>query len=201
MITTVVGTQKTRIKTPGVRETLEWEHMDIAEIATLASTPSFLGDTRVFVLEGALSGVRADEFFDLLDGLLASSHLFIFEEEKLLKKPATLLAEKKVTVHMAPPEKKAEEAFNVFSIANAFGARDRKKMWLLLNGAFNHNIAPEAVAGMLHWKIRDLLLKGSSLYSKAELKDLSGRLVVLYHESHRGGGELALLLERFILRV
>lgn len=202
MITVIVGTHKTRIKTPGVREVLSWEDMAITEIATLASTPSLLGDTRVLVLEGALSNERADEFFSILDGLLASPHLFIFEEEKLLKKPATLLAEKKVEVHVAPVEKKeAAESFNVFSIANAFALRDRKKMWLLLNAALQSNAAPEAVAGMLHWKVRDLLLKGSAAYTKAELRTLSRRLVVLYHESHRGGGELALLLERFILQV
>ena len=131
MIEVVVGKSggrtKRRKNTP---EELRWEGMLVEEIATLASTPSMLGDSRTFILEGALTGELGEEFLALTEGLQKSPHTFVFQEEKLLKKPLDFLAKKGVAVERLPEEKK-EEVFNVFSIANAFAARDRKKMWLL----------------------------------------------------------------------
>ena len=180
-------------------EELQWPQMTIEEIATLASTASLLGDINTFVLVGALHSERADEFLSLAAGLLLSPHTFIFEEEKLLKRPTDLLnkAGIKITTHAAP---KKAESFNVFALANVFALRDRKKFWLALVSAFRAEVAPEAVSGMLHWKVRDMLSKGAGgKYSSRELKKISRQLVSLYHDSHRGGGDLELLLERFAL--
>lgn len=202
MIEVWVGKSGRRVKRrKGATEELRWEVVGVEEIATLASTPSLLGDSRTFVLEGAFSGEQAEEFFALAEGLQKSPHTFIFQEEKLLKKPLDFLAKKGVTVEHLPEDKK-EEVFNVFSIANAFAARDRKKMWLLLGEALRAGVAPEALMGMLHWKVRDLLAKNTpGKFTQAELKTISRELVVLYHDAHRGVGPLDLLLERFVLRV
>ena len=202
MIEVVVGKSggrtKRRKNTP---EELRWEGMLVEEIATLASTPSMLGDSRTFILEGALTGELGEEFLALTEGLQKSPHTFVFQEEKLLKKPLDFLAKKSVTVEWLLEEKK-EESFNVFSIAQAFALRDRKKMWLLLGEALRANVAPEALAGMLHWKVRDLLAKNApGKFTQTELKTISRELVTLYHEAHKGGGSLDLLLERFVLKV
>jgi len=202
MIEVIVGKNRGRIqRRKEAPEELRWEGMSVEEVATLASTPSLLGDSRMFVLEGALSGEQAEEFLAIAEGLQKSPHTFVFQEEKLLKKPLDFLAKKGVAVERLPEEKK-EEVFNVFSIANAFAARDRKKMWLLLSEALRTDVAPEALAGMLHWKVRDLLAKNApSKFTRAELKVISRELVTIYHEAHKGGGSLDLLLERFLLRV
>jgi len=205
MIEVLVGTHAARAKRKTPLEDLRWETMSVEEIAMLASTPSFWGDARVFVLEGALTGERAEDFFGLIDGLQKSPHTFIFKEEKLLKKPLDLLAKKGITVEQSKEPKKdsaAKEPTNVFALANAFGARDRKKMWLLLVQALRADTAPEAIAGMLHWKVRDMLAKKTpGKFTVEELKNISRELVALYHDAHRGGGSLELLLERFVLRV
>ena len=49
---------------------------------------------------------------------------------------------------------------------------------------------PEAVAGLMAWKARQI-----------KNVKLSRELVALYHDSHRGAGELELLLERFALKL
>jgi hypothetical protein len=135
----------------------------------------------------------------LANGLQDSPHIFIFEEEKLLKKPTDALAKAgiKPTVLVAP---KKAEAFNVFAIANALANRDRKSAWLLLSSALRAGVAPENIAGMLHWKARDMVAAGrSAKYSRTELVGLSRTLVEMYHDSHRGAGDLGLLLEKFVL--
>ena len=179
---------------------LEWEKVSTEEILALATTNSLLGDTQTYKLSGALSGDRAEEFFDIAKDLAASPHRFIFIEEKLLKKATDKLAKAgvEVIIHTAP---KKEEAFNIFSLTYAFSVRDRKKLWLLLTEALRTGVAPEAIAGILHWKVRDMVVKPSPKFSRRELASVSRELVSLYHDSHRGAGDLALLLERFVLLI
>lgn len=182
-------------------EELVWERMDTEEIATRASTGSLLGDTQGYVLVGALQGEKGEEFLSLAKGLVASPHVFVFEEEKLLKKPTDILTKAGVQIDMLPAVKK-EEPFNVFGLANVFAMKDKKQLWLQLQESERRGVAPEAIAGMLHWKVRDMLGKGMlGKFSEKELTSHSRKLVRLYHDSHRGGGELSLLLERWALKL
>ncbi|OGC88751.1 hypothetical protein A2419_03255 [Candidatus Adlerbacteria bacterium RIFOXYC1_FULL_48_26] len=179
---------------------LKWETITIEELADIASTPTLFGGSQTYKLAGAIAGERGEEFLELADGLVESPHTFIFEEEKLLKKPTDILKKAGAKLEIHEPKKK-EETFNMFALATVFGTRDRKKLWLMLNKASRAGAAPEAVAGMMHWKVRDMMAKGSSTYKKEELQKISRTLVTLYHDSHRGAGDLELLLERFALKL
>ena len=177
-------------------EELKWEAMSAEELATLASTPTLTGEARAFLLAGALAGERGEEFLELAEGLVESPHVFLFEEEKLLKAPLTTLEKAGANVRVLKTEPK--EKFNVFALAGALGSRDRKKLWLLLMEALRQGVSPEAIAGMLAWKARTAC--ASARGAERELwGKLSRSLVVTYHEGHRGGGDLELLLERFAL--
>lgn len=171
-------------------EELKWETMSAQELATLASTPALFGGARTFVLRGALAGERAEDFFELAEGLADSPHTFIFEEEKLLKKPTDVLTKAGAKIEIGKTEKKEEFRFDRFGLTSALANRDKKKLWLGLNHALRQGEKPEALAGLLAWKARQM--KDASL---------SRQLVWMYHDSHRGFGELALLLERFALKL
>ncbi|HVY73106.1 MAG TPA: hypothetical protein VG984_03610 [Candidatus Paceibacterota bacterium] len=179
---------------------LRWESLAPGEILAMAGTSSLLGGSEIYLLVGALAGERGEEFLDSAGELVASPHTFVFEEEKLLKGPTTAVTKAGAKVEVAEVKKKAE-SFNMFGLATIFGMRDKKKLWIELNKAARAGTAPEAVAGMLHWKVRDMMQKGSTKYSKSELTTLSGELIALYHDSHRGAGDLGLLLERFALKL
>lgn len=191
----VVGASKA-----GPAEELKWEALSQEELANLASTPALFGGAQTYRLVGALTGERGEEFLELAEGLVESPHTFIFEEEKLLKKPTDILKKAGAKLEVHEPKKK-EETFNMFALAQVLGARDRKKLWIMLMKASHADAAPEALAGMMHWKVRDMLVKGSTTYTKEELVRMSRTLVTLYHDSHRGAGDLELLLERFALRL
>ncbi len=169
----------------GKGEELNWEAMSSDELVSLASTPALLGGARTFRMSGALAG--RDELLDLAEVFAESPHTFIFEEEKLLTAPTEALKKAGAKIEVAPAKKK-EEPLNIFALGGALAARDRKKLWLLLLQALRGGASPEAVAGVLAWKAR-------------QMKDaeLSRQLVTLYHDSHRGAGDLELLLERFAL--
>jgi hypothetical protein len=170
-------------------EELKWDGLSGEELSTLASTPSLFGGARIFLLQGALAGERGEEFLDLAEALVESPHTFVFEEEKLLKAQKEKLAKAGVKVEEVKSEKK-EWRFDHYGIAAALGAHDKKKLWLGLMQAAKAGEKDEMLAGLLAWKAR-------------QMKDakLSRELTFMYHDSHRGAGDLELLLERFALKL
>jgi hypothetical protein len=170
-------------------EELKWEAITQDELRSLASTTALFGGTSTFVLVGALYGERGEEFLDVAEAFVESPHTFVFEEEKLLKKETDALTKLGAKIEIIKTAKK-EFTFDQYGVAAALGSKDKKKLWLGLISAFRAGEKAEAVAGLMAWKAR-------------QLKDvkLSRELVSLYHDSHRGAGDLELLLERFALRL
>ena len=181
-------------------EDLDWQDVNGEELVSLAQTETLFGGALAYRFDGALSGERGEVFLKIAKELATSKHLFIFREEKLLKGPTGVLEKvgAKIEIHTALVKK--ERGFDAFGTTAALAARDRKRLWL---GVVKANLAgekPEATAGILVWKARQMLTGApSAKYKKDELKELSRALVALYHDSHRGAGDLALLLERFAL--
>ncbi len=176
-------------------EELKWEGISQEELVSLASTPALFGGKQTFVLEGALAGERGEEFLDLLEVFAESPHTFIFVEEKLLKGPRDALVKAGAKIEEVKKEKGMDlpagrREFDTFGVAAALGAKDKKKLWLGLVQSFAAGEKAEAVAGLMCWKARQM-----------KNADLSRQLIKLYHDSHRGVGELELLLERFALRL
>ena len=174
----------------GSAEELKWGEMSSEEIATLASTPTLFGGTRTFSLSGVFASERGEEFLEIAAGLADSPHTFIFEEEKLLKKPTEALKKAGAKIEIQKSEKKEEYRFDRFGLTSALASRDKKKLWLGLTKALREGEKPEALAGLLAWKARQI-----------KDADLSREIVWMYHDSHRGLGDLALLLERFALKL
>ncbi len=170
-------------------EELKWNSLTSEELVSLASTPALFGGAQTFVLEGALNGERGEEFTDLLEVFAESPHTFVFHEEKLLKAETEALKKAGAKIEIEKAEKK-EYRFDNFGVAEALGKKDKKNLWLGLMRSWAAGEKAEAVGGLLCWKAR-------------QMKDikLSRELVRLYHDSHRGAGELELLLERFALKL
>jgi hypothetical protein len=184
MLLVVVGTNKKK----GAEE-LKWENISTEELVMLASTQALFGGARTFLLRSAIAGERGEEFLDIAKELSESPHTFIFEEEKLLKAPIEALTKAGAKIEIKKEEKK-EWRFDQFGIASALGSHDKKKLWLGLMQALRAGEKAEAIAGLLAWKARAM---GDA--------DLSRKLTFMYHDSHRGAGDLELLLERFALKL
>lgn len=85
------------------------------------------------------------------------------------------------------------------SLVDALGARSPEKLWLEINRALSRGDAPEMLLGLLHWKARDLMQKGSRVWGAQESRRLSLSLIELLQNSRRGGLELGVGLEKFAL--
>ena len=170
-------------------EELKWQELSGEELVAMAATGALFGGDQTFVLEGALCSERGEGVLDLLEVFAESPHTFIFVEQKLLKAETDALKKAGATVEIEKAVKK-DYVFDNFGVAGALGRKDKKSLWLGIIASFRAGERAEAVAGLLCWKAR-------------AMKDvkLSRELVQLYHDSHRGAGDLELLLERFALKL
>src|SRR3989338_829851 len=115
-----------------------------------------------------------------------------------------------------------KKEFNIFSITDAFGRRDRKEAWVLYQKALAADISPEEVHGILFWQVKNIAVvqeardskesglspfvfmkakQFASRFKEGEIETKATELVSLFHEGRRGGSELDIALERFILSI
>jgi hypothetical protein len=94
--------------------------------------------------------------------------------------------------------RKEERGFNG-ALINALAARDRTQLWLEVARSLAAGDAPEQLHGLLHWKARDLMQKGSRVWKPAEARRLSLSLIDLLITTRRKGLDLSESLERFAL--
>ena len=135
-----------------------------------------------------------------IDNLAASDNAIIILAPKLVAtKAKNLIAKAKVEYkYDAPAAREDARGFNS-SLVNALGARSPEKLWLEINRALHAGDAPEMLHGLLHWKVRDLMEKGSREWNPKESRQLSLALIELLQNSRRGNLDLALSLEKFAL--
>ena len=112
--------------------------------------------------------------------------------------------------------------FNIFSLTDAFGTRDKKKLWVLYQQALASGSQPEEIHGILFWQLKSMILAAESgsaaesglkpfvyqkskgfaaRFSRDELRSLSGAFIDIYHNARRGISEMDVALEKFILSI
>lgn len=137
-----------------------------------------------------------------LDTLATSDNAIIILAPKLpAVKAKKLVAKAKMEYKFDKPATfEAKRGFNA-SLVDALGARNREKLWLEVNRALAAGDAPEMLHGLLHWKARDLMVKGGRAWTPREARQLSLALIELLQSARRGGLTLNLALEKFALSV
>jgi hypothetical protein len=95
-------------------------------------------------------------------------------------------------------EKPPARGFNG-ALVNALAAKDGPVLWKEIQKAYRLGDAPEAVHGLLSWKARDLMQKGSGKWGKDGARKLSRDLIELLSDSRSGDLPLKESLERFAL--
>lgn len=170
-----------------------------------------------------LQDIVFDKGFGLTPKLSAMSEsetVFVILEEGLLKAETELLKPYAKVWKILDLPKGRDEKFNIFSITDSFGARDKKVTWVLLQKALRSGVASEEVLNILIWQAKNLLLakrepdmrktgispfvyekarKYSANYTLPELETMSRSLVSMFHESHLGM-DAGPNLEKFLLK-
>lgn len=139
---------------------------------------------------------------EYLDMLTVSDNAIIILAPKLMAVKAKKFAAKaKVEYRFDTVAPRANTRGFNGNLVNALGAHSREKLWLEIVRALRAGDAPEMLHGLLHWKARDLMEKGSHAWTQKESRQLSLALIELLQNSRRGGLDLSLSLERFALSV
>lgn len=189
----------------------------------LASAQGLFERKHIVVLDKVFEIEEAENAaIPCLEALHNAPHPFIFLEGSLSKKTLSAFEKYSEKIYPFDEEKKRVETFNMFSLADALGERNRKKLWTLYQKAKHENIPDEDMGGILFWQVKSMLLAKYSKnaeeagmksfpftksrgflknYTDEEVAGLSRRLVAVTHDAHRGVHELGIALERFILNI
>jgi hypothetical protein len=168
-------------------------------LARHASGASLFGETSAIILDNILNSDTVQLTASLLSELQDSPNLFIFTEDKLLaadekkyKKYATIERYEEKPVKTAPK-------VNIFTIADLYEKHDKMGAWKEYLRAIDSGVEPEAISGILFWKMKTMILGQSRAFPRESLVTHSSALVSLYHEAHLGRVDFTIGLEQFIL--
>ena len=177
---------------------IDW---DQEKFENLAKSNSLFEDKQVIILENLLEKAEVKEFIlNRLGDLKKSSNIFLFLEKKALKDIVTKFTKQAEEVKEFALAKGRENKADVFAITYPLERRDKKNMWLEFQKLQGTDTSPEALSGILFWKIKSMILAGrSAKWSEPELKKLSSKLVSLHHDAHRGLVNFEIGLEKFII--
>ena len=164
-----------------------------------ASSSSLFGDSPTIISDNVLR----DEVikFSSKDWTLLqeSKSIFIFIEDSLLSSEEKKYKKYATIEHFDEKKVAKISKVNTFAIADSFARKDKITTWILYNEAIENGVEPEAISGMLFWKIKTLLLNGSRIFNEEELKHQSSEIISMYHRSHLGKSDFVVGLEQFIL--
>lgn len=169
------------------------------EIIEQSGNVSLFGDYPVVVLESVIKEGNLDFKEEELLKMKDSKTLFVFLEDKLLASDLKKYKKFATIEDFSVVVKKSEEKMNVFSIADSFSRRDKMGAWILYREAVSEGVSPEEVSGIIFWKVKNMILNGTKLFSQNELKTMSSQIVSIYHMAHKGESDFTVSLEQFIL--
>jgi DNA polymerase III delta subunit len=209
---------------------MDVEHWNLAELEEYCGGQGLFENKFIIVLDHLLDNEEiAPVLLEQIEVIAASPNIFIVLEGKLDKdalKKVEKNAEKVQEFEESTAQKfaraKSKERFNVFSLAEALGKRDRKNLWVLYRRALREDISPEEIHGTLFWQAKSIALarqaksakeagmkdftfskaKGyAGNFSEKESDELLNRLVHISHDSRRGLSLISLALEELALTV
>ncbi len=155
-----------------------------------------------------------------LKRIAETQNIFVIAEGKLLAEHKKVLEKHAHQTEEHALKKVEKESFNVFALSDALCARNKQMLWSLYMQALRAGLEPESIHGTLHWSVRTLLSvvrsksfeesgqkqftynkykHTASIFKEEELVRFSRELISIYHDARRGGLELTLALERWIL--
>lgn len=153
----------------------------------------------LILLDDPFSDEEAGEtVLSMLDELAASGNPVGILAPKLLAAKTKKLEAVAAKAFKEDAIPKRDRGFNS-ALVNALGAKDGEALWKEIVKAERLGDAPEALHGLLHWKARDMMQKGSSVWGKDGARTLSVSLIELVSDSRSGDIPLGPALERFAL--
>ncbi len=145
-----------------------------------------------FLLEKKEQEIRQET----IQTLVASPTVFVLEESGISAPQKKLFEKHGARVYEYQYEKKQKEEATIFAITAALTMTSKKDRWLLFQKCIAEH-APEALVGILFWKLRQLLDRPSK--QTVHYQQLYTRLMHAQQRAWQRGVPLALLIEKVLL--
>ena len=178
--------QADTLTSASLRDALSSQGLFFAQTLILIDDPFALTDSGEIVLESL------KELAESVNPVAILAPKLLAARVKKIETHATKVFEVVATA------KKEARGFNG-ALVNALGGKDGATLWKEIVKAHRQGDAPEMVHGLLHWKARDLMQKGSQRWKPEETRALSRALIELVSDARSGSLDLELQLERFAL--
>ncbi|MEI8338036.1 MAG: hypothetical protein WCF92_02705 [bacterium] len=197
------------------------EEISISILDELISSQGLFSNKIVAYLKCPLERVDIKkEILKRIKLLKESENIFVWVEKDLNTSEEKILEEASEKHIVSKGNIKEKEDFNIFSLTEAFGRKDKFKLWTLILDAYSKGKSAEEIQGVLFWQAKSITLSKSEKtaesaglkpfsYSKAkqfgnnfsdeEIKNTIKKLVEIYHEAHLGKINFELALEEFAL--
>jgi len=196
----------------------EWTNSTLTE--TIESQGLF-SDKLIVQFDNLLGTAACESIIESISNIQNSQNIFVFVESALDAKSKKILEKysEKIQEHLSSESE--EKAPTLFALADAFGRRDKKMLWVEFQKAVLRGTASEEIHGMIFWQLKSMCIASktnsvesglkpfvytkSKQYSKnfteQELSAVSGKLVSMYHDAHRGLVDFKSALEIFVLEI
>lgn len=204
---------------------MDSDDFSVVRLEELALGRGLFEQKYIVVLDSVFENKEAkDVVMEKIKDIGVSENIFIILEGKLDKKTVTKIEKsaEKVQEFVIEKSSKKKEEFNMFALTDAIGGRDRKKAWVLFQQAVAGGTSAENIHGTIFWGVKSMILAGGAKTAKeaglnpfvfnksvsfaknfddGELENISSQLITIHHEARRGGTNLGVALETFILSV
>ena len=217
---------------------LESMNFSEGQLDEFISSQGLFEQKYIVQMDGLLDDKKSkDIVLDKLNEIAESENIFVIIEDELAKtvlKKVEKLAQKVQEFGLVSSKTDGRkfgvlgggelnfQDFNIFSLGDAFGNRDKKNFWVLYQKAKKHNIPVEEIHGILLWQLKSIFVAKNSAsageaglkhfvynksqrfgnnFSNQELQKISSDLVSMYHDARRGILDFDITLEKFILSI
>ncbi len=202
--------------------TVEEGSVSSEALEEMSYTRGLFGETTLFIIDSVLEKKEEQEIVvSRAEALASSKNHFLIFEPTFAKEPAVEVSALAMeTFEYVLVKVDTRPAFNIFSLGDALGNKNKKDLWVLYQRAVSAGLSSEEICGTLLWSVKNIALMKSAKhgsdaglnpfvakksrgfaekYTHEEVARLSRGLVRVYHEAHRGGEPMEIGIERFVL--
>ena len=203
-------------------EAEDWHKEKVVEYA---QTKSLFGNISIIFIDNVSEDKeKEEEMYMLADEMGDSENIFVILDADLSAKNIKTLSKIAKTAEKFITEKQRtqKDNFNMFSLTDALGERNRKKLWLLFQKGILLGIPAEEMLGLVFWQAKNLQIvkksksageanmkpfvfqksRGySNNYSEEETRNLLFKIVDIYHRARRGQYNLEESVEKLTLSI
>lgn len=202
------------------------ETFDPVFLDEIISSQGLFSPKYIVIIESIdLKSEKGETMLEKLVDMKAAEHAFVISFPKLLADPKKKFQKQSFEYkEYEPAASKSASGTkeNTFEMADRIGERDVIGLWQLLAKKITDEVSPEEMHGMFVWQVKGMLLamktntgaealmndypytkakRYAKNFSQKELEELLFELVVMYDKAHAGKADLAVELERWVLRL